>query len=144
MVFMYGQSRIFFAMARDGLLPRGLSAVGTRGVPAPVTILTGVMAALIAGVLPLGEITALANAGTLLAFIATAACMMILRRRSPNLTRPFRTPLWWLVGPLAIAGCLYLFASLPAATIIRFFVWNALGVLVYLAYGRTRSGLASA
>ncbi|WP_411287643.1 amino acid permease [Phenylobacterium sp.] len=144
MVFMYGQSRIFFAMARDGLLPRGLSAVGARGVPAPVTILTGVIAALIAGVLPLGEITALANAGTLLAFIATAACMMILRRRSPDLARPFRTPLWWLVGPLAIAGCLYLFASLPAATIIRFFVWNALGVLVYLAYGRTRSRLASA
>ena len=144
MVFMFGQSRIFFAMARDGLLPRRLAAVGARGVPAPVVILTGVVAAVIAGLLPLGEIAALANAGTLLAFIATAVAMMVLRRRSPNLPRPFRTPLWWLVGPMAVAGCLYLFSTLPVSTIVNFLIWNAIGVVVYLLYGRVRSRLANA
>ena len=144
MVFMFGQSRIFFAMARDGLLPRRLAAVGARGVPVPVVILTGVVAAVIAGLLPLGEIAALANAGTLLAFIATAVAMMVLRRRSPNLPRPFRTPLWWLVGPMAVAGCLYLFSTLPVSTIVNFLIWNAIGVVVYLLYGRVRSRLANA
>ncbi|MDB5449789.1 MAG: amino acid permease, partial [Phenylobacterium sp.] len=78
------------------------------------------------------------------AFIATAVAMMILRRRAPQLPRPFRTPLWWLVGPLAVAGCLYLFWSLADVTKALFFAWNALGVGVYLAYGRTRSRLAIA
>jgi APA family basic amino acid/polyamine antiporter len=142
MVFMFGQSRIFFAMARDGLLPRGLSAVGARGVPAPVIILTGVVAATIAGLLPLDEIAALANAGTLLAFIATAAAMMVLRKRAPDLPRPFRTPVWWLVGPAAVLGCLYLFSTLPVSTLINFLVWNAGGVVVYLLYGRVKSRLA--
>lgn len=142
MVFMFGQSRIFFAMARDGLLPRGLSRVGRRGVPAPVVLLTGLVAAAIAGFLPLDEIAALANAGTLLAFIATAAAMMVLRRRSPELPRPFRAPLWWLVGPAAVLGCLYLFSTLPVTTLVNFLIWNTVGVLVYLAYGRRNSRLA--
>jgi APA family basic amino acid/polyamine antiporter len=142
MVFMFGQSRIFFAMARDGLLPRGLSAVGARGVPAPVIILTGVVAATIAGLLPLDEIAALANAGTLLAFIATAVAMMVLRKRAPDLPRPFRTPVWWLVGPAAVLGCLYLFSTLPVSTLINFLIWNTGGVVVYLLYGRVKSRLA--
>jgi basic amino acid/polyamine antiporter, APA family len=144
MVFMFGQSRIFFAMARDGLLPRRLSKVGQRGVPAPVIILTGVVAATIAGFLPLDEIAALANAGTLLAFIATAMAMMLMRRRAPQVERPFRTPIWWLVGPAAVLGCLYLFTTLPVSTLVNFLIWNSLGVVVYLAYGRTRSRLAGA
>lgn len=142
MVFMFGQSRIFFAMARDGLLPTALSKVGQRGVPAPVIILTGVVAATIAGFLPLDEIAALANAGTLLAFIATAVAMMLMRRRSPQAERPFRTPIWWLVGPAAVLGCLYLFTTLPVSTLVNFLIWNSLGVVVYLIYGRTRSRLA--
>ncbi|HEY9236864.1 MULTISPECIES: amino acid permease [Phenylobacterium] len=144
MVFMFGQSRIFFAMARDGLLPRGLSRVGRRGVPAPVIVLTGIVAASIAGFLPLDEIAALANAGTLLAFIATALAMMLMRRRAPDAQRPFRTPLWWLVGPIAVIGCLYLFTTLPVSTMINFLIWNSVGVVVYLAYGRTQSALANA
>ena len=144
MVFMFGQSRVFFAMARDGLLPRGLATIGPRGVPSAVTILTGVIAAIIAGVMPLSQIAALANAGTLAAFIATIAAAMILRRRSPQLERTFKAPLLWLIGPLGLAGCLYLFTSLTALTIIFFFVWNVVGVLVYLAYGRTKSVLAQA
>lgn len=144
MAFMFGQSRVFFAMSRDGLLPRGLSAVNPRGVPVAVTLLTGVCAAAMAGFLPLKFIAEVANAGTLAAFIATAVAMMVLRRQRPELERPFRTPLWWLVGPAAIAGCLYLFSSLASFTQVMFFVWNGVGLVVYLAYGRTRSRLAGA
>lgn len=143
MVFMYGQSRVFFAMARDGLLPRALANVSRRGVPTTVTMLTGVIAAIIAGLMPLDEIASLANAGTLAAFIATACAVMVLRRRAPDLPRPFRTPAVWLIGPAAVLGCLYLFTSLSAKTIIFFFIWNAIGVVAYLLYGRSRSGLAS-
>jgi APA family basic amino acid/polyamine antiporter len=139
MVFMFGQSRVFFAMARDGLLPRFLAGVDRRGVPVAVTVLTGVIAAVIAGAMPLDEIASLANAGTLAAFIATACAVMVLRRRSPDLPRTFRTPLVWVIGPAAVLGCLYLFTSLSVKTIIFFFAWNAVGVLVYLLYGREQS-----
>ncbi|HEY8615513.1 amino acid permease [Phenylobacterium sp.] len=142
MVFMYGQSRVFFAMARDGLLPRQLATVSGRGVPAAVTLLTGFIAALIAGAIPLAHIASLANAGTLAAFIATAIAVLVLRRRRPELNRPFRTPAVWLVAPLAIAGCLYLFTSLTENTIKFFFLWNAIGVVAYLLYGRVKSRLA--
>jgi len=142
MVFMFGQSRVFFAMARDGLLPRSLASVNSRGVPAAVTILTGVIAAVIAGVMPLSEIASLANAGTLAAFIATALAVMVLRRRAPELPRSFRTPLVWVVGPAGVLGCAYLFTSLSAKTILFFCVWNVVGVAAYMAYGRTRSCLA--
>ena len=144
MVFMYGQSRIFFAMARDGLLPRGLAMVSSRGVPTVVTLFTGVVAALMAGLAPLSKIAALANAGTLLAFIATAICMMTLRVVDPSRARPFRCPLPWLIGPAAVLGCLYLFSSLPLVTVVSFLIWNAAGVGVYLLYGRTKSRLAEA
>ncbi|MBJ7412998.1 MAG: amino acid permease [Phenylobacterium sp.] len=144
MVFMFGQSRVFFAMARDGLLPRRLATVGRRGVPTAVTILTGVIAAIISGFMPLDEIASLANAGTLAAFIATAFAVMVLRRRSPELERPFRTPLVWVIGPAAVLGCLYLFTSLTVKTIAFFFIWNAIGVAAYLLYGRAKSRLAEA
>ncbi|MGA0600756.1 amino acid permease [Caulobacter sp. KR2-114] len=142
MVFMFGQTRIFFAMARDGLIPRALAAVGPRGVPTLVTLLTGAFAALIAGFVPLKQIAEVANAGTLLAFVATALCMLILRRVAPARPRAFRCPAPWLVGPLAILGCLYLFASLSRFTMIFFVGWNLAGFAVYLAYGRTASRLA--
>ncbi len=142
MAFMYGQSRIFFVMARDGLLPRRLAKVSSRGTPSTMTIVTGVLAALLAGVLPLGEIAALANAGTLAAFIAVLVCMMILRVRAKALPRVFRTPLWPVVGVFGVAGCLYLFTTLPNTAIWGFFIWNGLGLAVYLLYGRTRSVLA--
>jgi APA family basic amino acid/polyamine antiporter len=144
MVFMFGQSRVFFAMARDGLLPRQLAGVDRRGVPVAVTVLTGVIAAVIAGALPLSDIAALANAGTLAAFIATALAVMVLRRTRPELERPFVTPVVWLIGPAAVLGCAYLFTSLSAKTITFFFAWNAVGVVVYLLYGRAKSALAAA
>ncbi len=141
MVFMFGQSRVFYAMARDGLLPRRLAAVDRRGVPVAVTLLTGLIAATIAGGLPLADIASLANAGTLAAFIATAAAVLWLRRQRPELERPFRTPLVWLIAPAAILGCAYLFTSLTGKTMLFFLVWNVIGVLVYLVYGRQTSAL---
>ncbi len=143
LAFMYGQSRIFFVMARDGLLPRSLSKVSARtGSPTTMTLITAGIAAAIAGFLPLNQIAALANAGTLCAFIAVAVCMMVMRRREPDRPRVFRTPLWWLVGPLGVIGCLYLFTSLPSITIMLFFAWNALGVVVYFLFARNSSELA--
>ncbi len=144
-VFLYGQSRIFFVMSRDGLLPRGLSKVNARtGTPVAITLLTAVLVAALAGVARLDEIAALANAGTLAAFTAVAACLLVLRVREPGRARAFRTPLAWVVGPVAILGCLYLFWSLPSNTQGWFLLWNALGVVVYLAYGRRNSRLNSA
>ena len=129
LVMMYGQSRIFFVMARDGLLPLGLARLNPKtGTPVVLTIATGVIAAVIAGFVPLGDIAAVANAGTLCAFVATLVCMMILRVRDPGRPRAFRTPLWWLVGPLAIAGCVYLFISLPDVTHLWFFGASAVGI----------------
>lgn len=140
LVMMYGQSRIFFVMSRDGLLPRSLSRVSERtGSPALITAVTGVFVALVAGFFRLDEIAELANAGTLLAFIAVAACMMILRKKMPELPRVFRCPAPYVVGTLAILGCLYLLFSLPTHTLTRFLGWNVLGLIVYFAYGRTRS-----
>lgn len=133
LVMMYGQSRIFFVMARDGLLPKKLSAVSPRtGTPILITAVTGIFVALAAGFFRLDEIAELANAGTLLAFVTTAASMMVLRRTAPSMPRVFSCPAPNMVGTLAIIGCFYLFLSLPALTIERFFLWNALGLGVYL------------
>ncbi len=143
LAFFYGQSRIFFVMSRDGLLPRGLSKVNPRtGTPVTITVFTAVLVAAMAGVARLDEIAALANAGTLAAFTAVAACLLVLRVRDPGRTRTFRTPLAWVVAPVAIGGCLYLFWSLPQRTQLWFLAWNALGVAVYLLYGRRNSQLA--
>ena len=144
LMMMFGQTRIFFVMARDGLLPRRLSVVSSRkGAPVLITAITGVFVAAFAGFLRLDEIAELANAGTLAAFIAVAACMMILRKRSPELPRIFRCPWPTVVGSLAIVGCIYLLFSLPSKTISRFFIWNLLGIAVYVLYGRARSVLVS-
>lgn len=143
LAFFYGQSRIFFVMSRDGLLPRGLSKVNPRtGTPVTITVFTAVLVAALAGVARLDEIAALANAGTLVAFIAVATCLLVLRVRDPGRERKFRTPLAWIVGPLAIGGCLYLFWSLPHRTQLWFACWNAFGVIAYLLYGRRHSLLA--
>src|SRR6476469_43518 len=104
--FLYGQSRIFLVMARDGFLPLKLAEVSKRGTPAKITWLTAIFVAIIAGVSPLDLIASLANAGTLCAFIAVAACVLVMRQREPDRERSFRTPLAWIVCPAAILGCL--------------------------------------
>ncbi len=144
MVFMYGQSRIFFVMARDRLLPGGLAKVNAKtGTPIAVTIFTGVVAAVIAGLAPLKLIAELANSGTLCAFVAVSLSMLLLRRQDPKRPRIFRTPLAWLVGPAAILGCAYLFYNLPGLTQRLFVIWNAVGIAVYALYGVRKSRLAN-
>jgi APA family basic amino acid/polyamine antiporter len=142
LAFLYGQSRIFLAMARDGFLPQSLAKISSRGVPSRVTIATAVLVALLAGVLPIGEIAALANAGTLIAFIAVGVCLIVMRRRAPDMPRPFRAPLGIAVGVGAALGCAYLFVSLPAKTLIACAIWNAIGFAIYFLYARRRSALA--
>lgn len=143
LAFLYGQTRIFYVMARDGLLPRSWARVHSKlGTPVIMTIFTAIVCSALAGLLTLGEIASLANAGTLAAFIAVAVSLMVLRRREPNLERPFRTPLAWIVAPAAILGCLYLFSSLNSGTIERFFIWMAIGIPVYLLWGSHKSALA--
>jgi APA family basic amino acid/polyamine antiporter len=144
MVMMYGQTRVFFVMARDGLLPRGLSKVhATRGAPVRLTLFVGLFVAVVAGFFRLDEIAELSNAGTLLAFICVCICVLVLRVRSPDLKRVFRCPVVWVIAPLAVAGCLYLMISLPIATLLRFVIWNVIGLGLYFAYGRRKSMLAS-
>ena len=139
LAFFYGQSRIFFVMARDRLLPPGLARVSGRGSPVRITLFTALIVGALAGLVPLGELAALANAGTLIAFIAVCACMLIMRRRAPDAPRKFRTPLPWAVGIFGILGCLYLFYSLPRTTQLYFLGAHVLGLLIYFAYGARRS-----
>ncbi|MEP9361308.1 amino acid permease [Sphingomonas sp. KR3-1] len=134
--FLFGQSRIFFVMARDGMLPQSLAKVSKRGSPVRITIFTACVVSLFAAFLPIDEIAALANAGTLTAFAAVGLCLLVMRRRAPEMVRPFRTPLPWVVGLGAIFGCFYLFLSLPTKTQIWFGCWNLLGLVVYFAYAR--------
>jgi APA family basic amino acid/polyamine antiporter len=132
LAFLFGQSRIFFVMARDGLLPGWLAAVSPRtGTPIRITLLTAVLVGILAGLVPLAQIAALANAGTLLAFASVAVCMLVLRRRLPLGGRLFLTPWPWLVGPVTVLGCVYLFFSLPEITRTFFLVWNVAGLLYY-------------
>ena len=139
LAFFYGQSRIFFVMARDGLLPRNLARVSGRGSPVRITIFTAVVVAILAGLIPLDELAALANAGTLTAFIAVAACMLVMRRRAPDMARTFRTPLAWPVGIFAILGCAYLFLNLPQTTQLYFLGAHVVGLAIYVLYGSRRS-----
>jgi APA family basic amino acid/polyamine antiporter len=144
LAFLFGQSRIFFVMARDGLLPKSMARVSaSTGTPIRMTMATAVLVAILAGLVPLDAIAALANAGTLAAFIAVAACLLILRKREPLRHRIFKTPLAWVVAPIAILGCIYLFWSLPTMTKLSFLGWNILGLLLYLWVGRERPEAAA-
>jgi APA family basic amino acid/polyamine antiporter len=144
LAFFYGQSRIFFVMARDGLLPAKLARVSSRGTPVRITLFTAVIVAMIAGIFPLAEIAALANAGTLAAFVAVCAAMLTMRRRAPDAPRKFTTPLPWLIGTAGNLGCAYLFWSLPVKTQTYFLIWNAIGLVVYSVYGSPRAERARA
>jgi APA family basic amino acid/polyamine antiporter len=146
LVLMYGQSRIWYVMARDGLLPESLAALHkTRGTPVIMTLVAGVTVILLATTLPLARIALLANAGTLAAFIAVALSLFVLRIREPERARLFRAPLGKTVAVACIAGCVYLFASgLPRFTQLWFVFWNVIGLLVYFLYGLRKSRLATA
>ncbi|PTQ12832.1 amino acid permease [Sphingomonas oleivorans] len=143
LMMMFGQTRIFFVMSRDGLLPASLSKVHPKyRTPHVITIITGIFVALFSALFPVGVLADISNSGTLFAFAAVALGVLILRSREPGRARPFRTPAVWFVSPLAAAGCVYLFFSLSRETQLMFFGWAAIGLVVYYLYGYRRSQLA--
>ncbi|MDP5277725.1 amino acid permease [Sphingomonas sp. DG1-23] len=140
LMMMFGQTRIFFVMSRDGLLPQAFSKIHPKfNTPHVITIITGVAVALFAAFFPVGQLANISNSGTLFAFAAVSIAVMVIRRTEPNRKRPFRTPAVFVTAPLAILGCVYLFISLDHKSIILFLIWAAIGLLVYFGYSRSRS-----
>jgi APA family basic amino acid/polyamine antiporter len=140
LLMMYGQTRIFFVMSRDGLLPPALSKVHPKfNTPHVVTIFTGLMVALAAAFLPVGQLADYSNSGTLFAFAIVSAAVLILRVTNKDRHRPFRAPIVWIVAPLSIVGCLVLFVSLPITAKLAFPGWAAIGLVFYFLYGRKKS-----
>jgi APA family basic amino acid/polyamine antiporter len=141
-VFQLGQPRIFFSMARDGLLPAWAARVHPRfRTPHVTTILTGLAVGIVAAFANIDEIVQLTNIGTLFAFVLVAAGIIILRHTNPDQPRPFRTPLVPFVPIAAIVSCGYLMAQLPWVTWVRFVVWLAVGLLFYVVYGYRHSAM---
>jgi APA family basic amino acid/polyamine antiporter len=140
LMMMFGQTRIFFVMARDGLLPEVFSKLHPKyGTPHVVTMCTGIFVALFAALFPVGKLADISNSGTLFAFFTVAVGVMILRRTDPGRHRPFRTPLVWIICPLAAAGCVFLFFQLSGYTELMFLAWAIIGLVVYFSYSRSRS-----
>jgi APA family basic amino acid/polyamine antiporter len=144
MILMMGQSRVFFAMSRDRLLPPVFAKVSPRfGTPVRTTVTTGVAVALISTFVPLTELAELVNIGTLFAFVLVAIGVIVLRRTRPDLKRAFRCPGVPFVPILAVLASVYLMLNLPAATWVRFLVWMVIGIVVYFAYGARHSRLVT-
>jgi len=142
LVLLFAQTRIFFVMSRDGLLPERLSRVHPKWkTPHVVTALTGAVVALGAAFFPVGQLADIANAGTLYAFMMVAVAVMVLRRTDPARKRAFRVPALWLIGPATILGCLFLFFNLPREAMIVLPVWSVIGLVIYFGYSRSRSHL---
>jgi APA family basic amino acid/polyamine antiporter len=140
LMMMFGQTRVFFTMARDGLLPDKLASVHPRfRTPHIVTLVTGVGTTIAAAVLPVGKLADYSNSGTLFAFFMVAIAVMVLRKTDPGRKRPFRTPALYVVAPLAIIGCVVLYFSLPLTAILVLPVWGGIGLLFYFLYSRSRS-----
>ncbi len=140
LMMMFGQTRVFFTMARDGLLPEKLASVHPRyHTPHVVTIVTGIAATIASAFLPVGKLADYSNSGTLFAFFMVALSVMVLRKTDPTRKRPFRTPAVWVVAPLAMVGCAYLYFSLPLIAILVLPGWGAVGLAIYFLYSRKRS-----
>ena len=140
MVLMLGQSRVLFAMCRDGLLPRGLAETSPRfGTPARLTAIIAVVVAVVAGFFPIDRLEEMVNVGTLFAFIVVAGGVLVLRRSRPDLKRGFTVPGGPIIPVLAILACLWLMLNLSALTWIRFVLWMAIGVAIYFMYGMRHS-----
>ena len=140
LMMMFGQTRIFFVMSRDGLLPAALSKVHPRyHTPYVVTIITGIVVAIFAALFPVGALADISNSGTLFAFAMVAISVLVLRRTDPGRTRPFRTPAVAIVAPVAVLGCIYLFFSLSGYTLSLFAGWAVIGLFVYFFYSRRKS-----
>ena len=143
LVMLMSQPRIFFAMSRDGLLPRGVSKVHPRfGTPYITTIITCVIVALVAGVTQIQDVGEMTSIGTLFAFVVVCAAVLMLRIKRPDAHRPFRVPLGPVLPIAGILSCGYLMLSLPVITWVRFLVWLNIGLIIYWVYGRSHSPLA--
>ena len=141
--FMLGVTRVWYAMSRDGLLPRWFSVTHpTRRVPNRITWIVGGASAIIAGLLPIGEAAELTNIGILLAFVVVSAAVIVLRYREPDRPRTFRTPGMPIVPLIGIGFSIWLITFLDPVTWLRFGLWFALGLVVYFGYGYRRSALA--
>ena len=143
LVMLMGQPRIFFSMSRDRLLPQGVSKVHPRfGTPYITTIITGVVVAVFAAIIPIEVVGEMTSIGTLFAFVVVCSAVIMLRIKRPDARRPFKVPFGYLFPVLGVISCLYLMLSLSAATWVRFLVWLDLGMMIYWFYGRTHSPLA--
>jgi len=142
LMMLYGQTRIFFVMARDGLLPERMADIHPKWkTPHRVTLVTGIFVAIAAALFPVGQLADISNSGTLFAFFMVAIAVLLLRIKDPNRHRPFRTPAVWIVAPLAIAGTVFLFVNLPFEAKIVLPVWGGIGLVFYFLYGYRKSHL---
>ena len=137
LVLLLGQSRVFYAMSRDGLIPPLYCEIHpTFRTPWIGTIVTGMFAGLLAGLVPLSILGELVSIGTLLAFTIVCAGILVLRIARPDYHRPFKTPLVWIVAPLGMAMCIFMMAFLPIDTWLRLLVWTIIGLVIYFVYGQ--------
>jgi len=142
LVMMMGQSRIYYAISRDGLLPSLFSKVSMkRGVPQNAVIFSGIATGVIAGIFPLSVLSELVSIGTLMAFTIVCVSVMVLRKTHPELKRPFKVPLVWLIPPLGAFFCIVQMASLPWSTWLRLILWMIVGIIIYFTYSRRKSHL---
>ncbi len=145
LVFQYGQPRIFFSMARDGLLPEWVARIDQKTrIPYTATLITGILVALASAIGDAAETYDLTNIGTLFAFALVCAGVLVLRVKEPDRPRPFRVPLVWVVAPLGVAACLFIMVGLPYQAWERFGIWLAIGIVLYVVYGFKHSKLRKA
>jgi APA family basic amino acid/polyamine antiporter len=145
LVFQLGQARVWFAMSRDGLLPKAFSKVHPKfRTPHISTWVAGIVVGIPAGIFDIGTFADLSNIGTLFAFVLVSIAVLVLRRTQPDRPRAFRVPAAWVVAPLSVLCCLILMMGLPLENWIRFFVWLAIGMVIYYFYSRHRSTLRDA
>ncbi|WP_197374153.1 APC family permease [Mycolicibacterium baixiangningiae] len=140
-VLMLGQTRVLFAMSRDGLMPRRLAQTSDQGTPVRITVIVGVVVAIAATVFPIGKLEEMVNIGTLFAFVLVSAGVIVLRRTRPDLERGFKAPFVPLLPIAAIIACVWLMLNLTGLTWMRFMIWMAIGVVIYFLYGRRHSVL---
>ncbi len=142
LVFQYGQPRIFFAMARDGLLPAWAARIDPKTrIPYTATLVTGILVAVASAIGDAAETYDLTNIGTLFAFAIVCAGVLVLRVKEPDRHRPFKVPFVWVIAPLGVAACLFIMVGLPYQAWVRFGWWLAIGIVLYAVYGYRHSKL---